>query len=282
MNIAAKRLKKEYTKLQKDPIPLGIAAPLETNILEWRFVIKGIEDYSGGYYQGKLIFPIEYPQLPPSILFITPNGRFETNRRICMSISDYHPETWSPGWTVGTILTGIISFFNCEERTQGSVHYCSKEQKHKYASESMIFNLKDPIFVQLFGTNPENLFSPKCTDLNTKSASLVTTTDDDVTAEFHGDSHSLDDSHTVNLVTSKETNINDRTSLITASSTIVNTDDKKTIATQIPNAINTNNENIAIDATNHELRHNNTEVPAAVNTRSSPMRLLLSCFQKIT
>lgn len=57
LNLAAKRLRVEYTKLQKDPIPLAIAAPLEKNILEWRFLIQGIDDYQGGYYHGKLTFP---------------------------------------------------------------------------------------------------------------------------------------------------------------------------------------------------------------------------------
>ena len=94
MNIATKRLRIEYIKLQKEPIPLGIAAPLESNILEWRFVIQGIEEYSGGIYQGKFVFPREYPSKPPAIMFITPNGRFEINKRICLSISDFHPETW--------------------------------------------------------------------------------------------------------------------------------------------------------------------------------------------
>ena len=57
MNLAAKRLKVEYTKLRREPIPLAVAEPLEKNILEWRFVIQGIDDYQGGYYQGKLTFP---------------------------------------------------------------------------------------------------------------------------------------------------------------------------------------------------------------------------------
>ena len=184
MNIATKRLKIEYTKLQKDPIPLGIAAPLETNILEWRFVIQGIEDYSEGYYQGKLVFPREYPQKPPSVLFITPNGRFETNKRICLSISDFHPETWSPGWTVGTILTGIISFFNCDEKTQGSVQSCSMEQKRKLAIESIAFNQKDPVFVQLFGKNPETLFiQPLKMDANQNPSSSSITESENISQE---------------------------------------------------------------------------------------------------
>ena len=29
---------------------------------------------------------------------LTPNGRFKTGIRLCLSMSDYHPETWNPLW----------------------------------------------------------------------------------------------------------------------------------------------------------------------------------------
>lgn len=41
---------------------------------------------------------------------ITPTGRFKTNTRLCLSISDFHPDTWNPAWSVSTILTGLLSF----------------------------------------------------------------------------------------------------------------------------------------------------------------------------
>jgi ubiquitin-protein ligase len=52
--------------------------------------------YEGGYYHGKLKFPPEYPLKPPSILMLTPSGRFKPNTRLCLSMSDFHPETWNP------------------------------------------------------------------------------------------------------------------------------------------------------------------------------------------
>ena len=66
--------------------------------------------YEGGYYHGKLIFPQQYPFKPPSILMMTPNGRFKCNVRLCLSISDFHPESWIPSWSTSTILTGLLSF----------------------------------------------------------------------------------------------------------------------------------------------------------------------------
>jgi ubiquitin-conjugating enzyme E2 J2 len=76
------------------------------------YVVCGPENtpYEGGFYHGKLIFPREFPFKPPSIYMITPNGRFRTNKKLCLSISDFHPDTWNPAWSVSTILTGLLSF----------------------------------------------------------------------------------------------------------------------------------------------------------------------------
>jgi hypothetical protein len=47
--------------------------------------------YDGGEYHGVLLFPPEYPFKPPGIKMFTPSGRFQQDRRICMSMSDFHP-----------------------------------------------------------------------------------------------------------------------------------------------------------------------------------------------
>lgn len=52
-------------------------------------------------------------------MMLTPNGRFVTNTRICMSMSDYHPETWNPLWSVASILTGLLSFMLEDTVTAG-------------------------------------------------------------------------------------------------------------------------------------------------------------------
>ena len=61
----------------------------------------------------------EYPFKPPAIMMLTLNGRFVTNTRICMSMSDYHPETWNPLWSVASILTGLLSFMLEDTVTAG-------------------------------------------------------------------------------------------------------------------------------------------------------------------
>lgn len=83
------RLKQDYLRLKRDPVPYITAEPLPQNILEWHYVVKGPEEspYFGGYYHGTLVFPREFPFKPPSIYMLTPNGRFKTNTRLCLSIS---------------------------------------------------------------------------------------------------------------------------------------------------------------------------------------------------
>jgi len=53
---------------------------------------------------------------------ITPSGRFEPGMRICLSISDYHPESWNPAWKTESILIALISFMNSDETAVGCVN----------------------------------------------------------------------------------------------------------------------------------------------------------------
>uniref|UniRef100_A0A915E996 Ubiquitin-conjugating enzyme E2 J2 n=1 Tax=Ditylenchus dipsaci TaxID=166011 RepID=A0A915E996_9BILA len=132
-------------------VPFAIAAPLSSNILEWHYVVFGAPDtpYDGGYYHGKLIFPADFPFRPPSIYMITPSGRFQINTRLCLSISDFHPDTWNPSWTVSTIMMGLISFMNETAPTLGSLS-TSDDEKRVLAKRSRDYNLRDKLFCEIF------------------------------------------------------------------------------------------------------------------------------------
>ena len=125
------RLQKEYQRLNKEPVPNISAEPRPNNILEWHFVINGPAStpYAGGQYHGKLLFPSDYPYKPPAIMMLTPNGRFNTNTRLCLSMSDFHPESWVPAWSVGTILNGVLSFMLESTPTVGSVEKSTAERQ---------------------------------------------------------------------------------------------------------------------------------------------------------
>jgi ubiquitin-conjugating enzyme E2 J1 len=61
-------------------------------------------------YHGKILLPDDYPFKPPDIIFLTKNGRFEIGKKICLTISSHHAETWQPSWSIRTAVLAIIGF----------------------------------------------------------------------------------------------------------------------------------------------------------------------------
>lgn len=96
--------------------------------------------------------------------------------RLCLSITDFHPDTWNPAWSVSTILTGLLSFMVEKGPTLGSIEtsdytvsrgevasaprWCQIRdfmlifhwlfQKRQLSAQSLAFNLKDKVFCELF------------------------------------------------------------------------------------------------------------------------------------
>eukprot|EP00049_Salpingoeca_infusionum_P012205 m.221070 g.221070 ORF g.221070 m.221070 type:complete len:284 (-) comp15124_c2_seq5:1329-2180(-) len=128
---AVKRLMREARELAK-PTHMYHAAPTDGDLFEWHFTIRGASgtDFEGGVYHGTISLPPEYPMKPPSIKLLTPNGRFRINTKICLSISDFHPETWQPSWSIRTVMIALIGFFPTPgEGAIGSLDTPSAERK---------------------------------------------------------------------------------------------------------------------------------------------------------
>jgi ubiquitin-conjugating enzyme E2 J1 len=96
------------------------------------FTIRGAEgtDFEGGIYHGRILLPPEYPFKPPHIILLTPSGRFETNTKVCLSFSAYHPELWQPAWGIRLILEALISFLPTPaDGAVGALDWSSTERK---------------------------------------------------------------------------------------------------------------------------------------------------------
>jgi len=92
-----------------------------------------------GEYLMKLSFK-NYGWEPPSIIFLNKNGRFLPNQRICLNISDYHKETWSPLYTINYIIITVISaMFDKSITGIGIIGY--NEESIQYNSEVSIKEL---------------------------------------------------------------------------------------------------------------------------------------------
>ena len=146
------RLNKEYSMLQREPVQYVFTAVDPANILDLHFVVHEIPDspYDHGFYHGVLRFSPRYPMAPPSIIVFTPSGRFETGQRLCLSISDFHPESWNPMWSVATILVGFVSFMTEDANAVGSITQ-STSVRRKLAARSLAWNVQhDKKFCSLF------------------------------------------------------------------------------------------------------------------------------------
>jgi len=137
--------------MQRDPPPFVWASPDEKNILNWNFLIRGPPEspFEGGEFHGVLLFPPEYPFKPPGIKMFTPSGRFAPDKKICFSMSDFHPGSWNPAWSVATILTGLLSFMLSDEMTTGSLN-TSDSDKRVYAARSHAWNVQQRKFKDAF------------------------------------------------------------------------------------------------------------------------------------
>jgi len=107
---------KQFMKNQPDNIRIF---PNPDNILEIYFLIKGNIDspYNNGEYLCKLVHHYQYPLKAPDYYVMTPNGRFEVNRKICLTNSAYHQNDWAPAaWNLLTLLNGFHSIWHSNVR----------------------------------------------------------------------------------------------------------------------------------------------------------------------
>jgi len=136
-----RRIQADIRELALDPSDQYYAAPLENDMFEWHFTIRGAEgtDFEGGIYHGRILLPAEYPYKPPHIVFLTPSGRFETNTKVCLSFSAFHPELWQPAWGIRLILEALISFLPTPgDGAIGALDY-KPEERRRLAKQSQSF-----------------------------------------------------------------------------------------------------------------------------------------------
>jgi len=143
-NRAQQRILKEIKELSKSESSLFCAKPLEDNIFEWHFTIRGPRDtdFDGGIYHGRIVLPSEYPLKPPDFYFATPNGRFDLEKKVCLTISSHHAESWQPSWGIRTALMALIAFM--PTRGDGAIASLdwSPEERKKLARESLKYSCK--------------------------------------------------------------------------------------------------------------------------------------------
>jgi ubiquitin-conjugating enzyme E2 D/E len=147
--MAEKRLQKELSVLQKDPISGISAQPIsDRDIFNWIGHISGPPEspYSGGIFRVKITFPNRYPFEPPIVQLITKiyHPNIDSEGRICLDILK---KQWSPALRVGQVLLSIIALLSdpnpddplvpeiarIYKYSRNDFHRIAKEMTMKYA-----------------------------------------------------------------------------------------------------------------------------------------------------
>ncbi|CAE7824885.1 UBE2J1 [Symbiodinium sp. CCMP2456] len=136
-----KRIQRELKEISESPSRHWIAGPAKDDLFEWLFAVRGppSTDFEGGIYTGKIVLPVNYPLAPPSITMLTPSGRWEVGKKICLSNTNYHAELWQPAWGIRTIMEALRSHFPVAgDGAVGALDWPSHLRK-RLAQESLDF-----------------------------------------------------------------------------------------------------------------------------------------------
>ena len=134
--MAAKRINKELTDLQRDPPSNCSAGPVGDDMFTWQATIMGPSDspYQGGVFFLTIKFPTDYPFKPPKIQFQTKiyHPNINSNGGICLDILK---DQWSPALTISKVLLSICSLLtdpNPEDPLVPEIAHLYKTNKAEY------------------------------------------------------------------------------------------------------------------------------------------------------
>lgn len=125
---AAELLRRQLIELSKNP-PEGVSVGLteEENIFKWEVMLIGPPEtlYEGGFFKARLLFPPDFPNQPPKMVFTSTmwHPNVYPDGTVCISI--LHPpgedkfneqesadERWRPILGVEAILLSVISMLS--------------------------------------------------------------------------------------------------------------------------------------------------------------------------
>ncbi|XP_008241961.1 PREDICTED: uncharacterized protein LOC103340339 [Prunus mume] len=105
-NSGEKRILEEYNEIESNPSYDFKCLMLDWNPYEWQFALRGPSgtEFEGGIYHGLVQFSEGYPSKPPSIKFLTKNGRL----KIQTDISSRLLSNWQSPRSVRNALLALI------------------------------------------------------------------------------------------------------------------------------------------------------------------------------
>lgn len=142
-------MRKQYSLATENPHPYLKFYMDEANSTRWYVLISGCvgreNEFEGGEYLVRIEVPPKYPLDPPHFYFMTPQGLYGTETKVCVSIGEYHKENYRA-------VLGIVGF--CENLVSGLIGWESlghgiailntnMAEKKKLAAASREYNTRN-------------------------------------------------------------------------------------------------------------------------------------------
>jgi len=114
------------------------------------------DEFADGEYLVKVTATDDFPVKPPDFQFLTPNGVYESHKRVCIDIGSYHTENYPA--TLGMVgftkmlVSGLVDYAHLGHGI--NLIKTTVEEKKRLASKSREYNrTKNAEIIALFDTD---------------------------------------------------------------------------------------------------------------------------------
>ena len=85
----------------------------EDNACVWYIRLSGFagneDEFVGGEYDCRMVAPIDFPFNPPSFYFLTHNGLYEVETKVCINIGEYHKDEYRAALGMAGFANQLVS-----------------------------------------------------------------------------------------------------------------------------------------------------------------------------
>jgi ubiquitin-protein ligase len=120
----------------------------ETQANLWYIMIGNFDgnenEFKDGVYLVRMIAPADFPFNPPRFYFMTPNGVYECEKKVCINIGEYHKEDYRASLGMRGFAEQLISGMIGWKELGGGINILHTDAKKKrtMAAESQAYNAK--------------------------------------------------------------------------------------------------------------------------------------------
>lgn len=114
----------------------------------WYIIMSGFEgdngEYKDGEYLVRIQLPKDFPFSPPDFYFMTPNGLYEVEKKVCINIGSYHKDQARAALKVSTFCNQLMSGFIGWTEMGGGINIVRTKagEKKRLAAASQEYNRK--------------------------------------------------------------------------------------------------------------------------------------------